>query len=110
MRRISRQHVLMLTGTPVQNNLRELYALLTFMYPDLFTDPTLFETGFNLARNQVDDSKLEQAHYVSVGESVGTSVWGWEECGNRKGVKCVRHNVAHVQAHFLSAAQGEAGI
>lgn len=71
MRRISRQHVLMLTGTPVQNNLRELYALLTFMYPDLFTDPTLFETGFNLARNQVDDSKLEQAHYVSVGESVG---------------------------------------
>jgi SWI/SNF-related matrix-associated actin-dependent regulator of chromatin subfamily A member 5 len=40
MRRIARQHVLMLTGTPVQNNLRELYALLNFMYADVFFDPT----------------------------------------------------------------------
>ena len=57
------------TGTPVQNNLRELYALLNFMYPDLFTDPTLFDSAFNLTRNVVDDSKLAQAHYVR-------AVWG----------------------------------
>ncbi|GAX78544.1 hypothetical protein CEUSTIGMA_g5984.t1 [Chlamydomonas eustigma] len=64
MRRISKQHVLMLTGTPVQNNLRELYALLNFMYPDLFNEPTLFDSAFNLVKNTVDDSKLAQAHYL----------------------------------------------
>ena len=66
MRKINCQHILMLTGTPVQNNLRELYALLNFLYPDLFTDPTLFETAFNLTKSQIDDTRLEQAHYVSV--------------------------------------------
>ena len=65
MRRISKMHVVMLTGTPVQNNLRELYALLNFMYPDLFTEPELFDSAFNLTKNVVDDSRLSQAHYVS---------------------------------------------
>ena len=50
---------------------RELYALLNFMYPDLFTDPTLFDSAFNLTRNMVDDSRLAQAHYVSVEERGG---------------------------------------
>ena len=50
---------------------RELYALLNFMYPDLFTDPTLFDSAFNLTRNMVDDSRLAQAHYVGVEEGGG---------------------------------------
>ncbi|KAG1680939.1 hypothetical protein FOA52_009898 [Chlamydomonas sp. UWO 241] len=64
MRRIARQHVLMLTGTPVQNNLRELYALLNFMYPDVFFDPTPFDSAFNLTKNSIDDNRLAQAHYL----------------------------------------------
>lgn len=35
---------LLMTGTPLQNNLRELWALLNFILPDVFDDPELFET------------------------------------------------------------------
>ncbi len=43
---------LVLTGTPVQNNLVELWGLLHFLYPTLFTPPTLspFREAFNLAQ------------------------------------------------------------
>eukprot|EP00983_Pelagomonas_calceolata_P036364 1133621-Pelagomonas_calceolata.AAC.11 len=30
-------------GTPVQNNLHELYSLLNFMFPDVFTDSDAFD-------------------------------------------------------------------
>jgi SWI/SNF-related matrix-associated actin-dependent regulator of chromatin subfamily A member 5 len=50
MRQISKQHVLMLTGTPVQNNLHELFALLNFMFPDVFTDSDVFDKAFNLSQ------------------------------------------------------------
>lgn len=37
-----------LTGTPVQNNLHEFGALLSFLAPNIFTDLTLFDAAFNL--------------------------------------------------------------
>ncbi|GIL69867.1 hypothetical protein Vretifemale_646 [Volvox reticuliferus] len=64
MRQIRRQHVLMLTGTPIQNNLHELFALLNFMYPDIFTDASKFDKAFNLSKNKVDQKHLEAAHYL----------------------------------------------
>jgi hypothetical protein len=53
MRQIAKQHVLMLTGTPVQNNLHELFALLNFMFPDVFTDSDVFDKAFNLSQVSV---------------------------------------------------------
>ena len=53
---------LLLTGTPLANNLVELYSLLSFLYPDLFTTPTPFEQAFDLTNNQVNAKTLEQAH------------------------------------------------
>ncbi|KIM59502.1 hypothetical protein SCLCIDRAFT_1217627 [Scleroderma citrinum Foug A] len=43
---------LLLTGTPVQNNLIELWGLLNWLYPNVFTSPTerLFRDSFDLAR------------------------------------------------------------
>lgn len=37
------KHRLLLTGTPLQNNIHELWALLNFIVPDLFTDSEKFE-------------------------------------------------------------------
>ena len=37
-----------LTGTPVQNNLHEFGALLSFLAPNVFTDLSLFDAAFNL--------------------------------------------------------------
>ena len=42
--RVHRQHTLLLTGTPVQNNLHELYAILAFLHPDVFTSARSFES------------------------------------------------------------------
>ena len=46
------QNALLLTGTPLQNNLHELYALLSFLYPDVFTDPTPFDQAFDLTKHR----------------------------------------------------------
>ncbi|GAA5968782.1 hypothetical protein JCM11641_000731 [Rhodosporidiobolus odoratus] len=40
---------LLLTGTPLQNNLTELYALLFFIFPDIFGDKELFESQFDFS-------------------------------------------------------------
>ena len=64
MRAVSRQHVLLLTGTPLQNSMRELYVLLNFLYPDVFTDGAPFDGAFDPQRHKVDDSRLAQAHYL----------------------------------------------
>ncbi|KAK9840665.1 hypothetical protein WJX81_008358 [Elliptochloris bilobata] len=61
MRQVSRQNVLLLTGTPLQNNLHELYALLNFLYPDVFTDPHPFDNAFDLVHLKVDRAQLEKA-------------------------------------------------
>ena len=52
-----------LTGTPLQNNLRELWALLHFLAPDIFSRATaeLFEEGFDLLRNKIDNVILRRA-------------------------------------------------
>jgi len=46
---------ILITGTPLQNNLHELWALLNFLLPDLFDDAEIFDSTFALS--QVDDTK-----------------------------------------------------
>ena len=52
-----------LTGTPLQNNLRELWALLHFLSPEIFTQNSLarFEDGFDLVRGVIDSNLLRRA-------------------------------------------------
>ncbi|CCH44088.1 chromatin-remodeling complex ATPase [Wickerhamomyces ciferrii] len=54
---------LLITGTPLQNNLHELWALLNFILPDVFGDSEVFDQWFE---NQEDDQDLviQQLHKV----------------------------------------------
>jgi SWI/SNF-related matrix-associated actin-dependent regulator of chromatin subfamily A member 5 len=45
--------LLYVAGTPLQNNMVELYGMLAFMYPDVFTTPGPFEAAFNLVKGTV---------------------------------------------------------
>lgn len=42
IRDLPTQMRLLLTGTPLQNNIRELWALLNFILPEIFDDFTIF--------------------------------------------------------------------
>ncbi|KAL4401100.1 putative ATPase [Malassezia pachydermatis] len=50
---------LILTGTPLHNNLAELWSLLNFILPDIFDDLATFEQWFNLGEANDDGSKSE---------------------------------------------------
>lgn len=55
---------LLLTGTPLQNNLHELWALLNFLFPEVFTDAEEFDSWFKLAEGEAELSVIEQLHKV----------------------------------------------
>ena len=64
--RVHRQHTVLLTGTPVQNNLHELFAILAFLHPDVFSNSSAFDDAFDLSSNEhkVDSKTLDAAHYL----------------------------------------------
>uniref|UniRef100_A0A8B9L460 Proliferation-associated SNF2-like protein n=1 Tax=Astyanax mexicanus TaxID=7994 RepID=A0A8B9L460_ASTMX len=47
---------LLLTGTPLQNNLSELWSLLNFLLPDVFDDLKSFESWFDISTISGSDS------------------------------------------------------
>eukprot|EP01079_Euglenida_sp_SAG-EU17-18_P005533 gene5533-138_t len=49
LRTFRTMHRLLLTGTPLQNNLRELWSLLNFLTPDVFDDGDTFGSWFDVA-------------------------------------------------------------
>lgn len=57
------EYRLILTGTPLQNNLVELWALLHWLYPEVFTEKTaeLFKSSFNLSKGQVSTKVMDDA-------------------------------------------------
>ena len=61
VRRIHFAHALLLTGTPLQNNLHELWSLLNFLYPEVFASSDAFDEAFELNKNVVDNAKLAAA-------------------------------------------------
>lgn len=56
VRSLNTSFKLLLTGTPLQNNLHELWSLLNFILPDIFDSSELFDTWFS-ANNSPDASK-----------------------------------------------------
>ncbi|KAK9468494.1 P-loop containing nucleoside triphosphate hydrolase protein [Lipomyces arxii] len=50
---------LLLTGTPLQNNLAELWSLLNFLLPDIFHDLELFQSWFDFSALQKQNGTQE---------------------------------------------------
>ncbi|KAI3631523.1 hypothetical protein MIR68_010406 [Amoeboaphelidium protococcarum] len=56
---------LLITGTPLQNNLRELWALLNFLLPDIFTTYEEFDEYLQSSdKNDDQDDVVKQLHAV----------------------------------------------
>lgn len=60
---LTAEYRLLLTGTPVQNNLAEMWALLHWLYPDVFTGNTkeLFTRSFDLGKGMVSETFMTDA-------------------------------------------------
>lgn len=54
---------LLLTGTPLQNNLHELWALLNFLLPDVFNSADDFDSWFN-SNNLDNEALVKKLHEV----------------------------------------------
>lgn len=54
---------LLITGTPLQNNLHELWALLNFLLPDVFGDAEAFDQWFS-GQGEDQDTVVQQLHRV----------------------------------------------
>jgi len=54
-------HRLLLTGTPLQNNLEELWALLNFLLPSIFNSSEDFSQWFNKPFENAGDNSADQA-------------------------------------------------
>ena len=57
------EYRLILTGTPLQNNMLELWALLHWLYPEVFIEKTseLFRNSFDLTRGKVSTAVMDDA-------------------------------------------------
>ena len=57
-------HRLIITGTPLQNSLKELWALLHFLAPRLFNDSESFDAWFDTASGQQDANVMSNMHKI----------------------------------------------
>ncbi|KAG5438230.1 hypothetical protein PCANB_003081 [Pneumocystis canis] len=63
IRLLNSRNRLLITGTPLQNNLHELWALLNFLLPDIFADSQVFDRWFE-NQNSDSDTIVKQLHKV----------------------------------------------
>lgn len=64
LRHMHSSHRLLITGTPLQNNLHELWALLNYLLPHVFDDGESFDSWFSLKEGHAETSVVMQLHKV----------------------------------------------
>lgn len=64
VRALTSRFRVLLTGTPLQNNLHELWALLNFLLPDIFGDADQFDAWFSLSSSEKQENVIKKLHTV----------------------------------------------
>jgi len=64
VREMQTQFRVLITGTPLQNNLHELWALLNFLLPDVFGDAEQFDQWFSMSSADAQDNVIRKLHTV----------------------------------------------
>ncbi|CAM6081834.1 unnamed protein product [Calypogeia fissa] len=64
MRLFSTNYRLLITGTPLQNNLHELWALLNFLLPEIFSSAEAFDEWFQISGENDQHEVVQQLHMV----------------------------------------------
>ncbi|KAG2300184.1 hypothetical protein Bca52824_036656 [Brassica carinata] len=64
MRLFSTNYRLLITGTPLQNNLHELWALLNFLLPEVFSSAETFDEWFQISGENDQQEVVQQLHKV----------------------------------------------
>jgi len=65
---------LLLTGTPLQNNLAELWSLLNFLLPDIFDDLAVFQRWFDLSEMEAEAGRERIIAQEQEGQVCGLSM------------------------------------
>ncbi|ONM32122.1 ISWI chromatin-remodeling complex ATPase CHR11 [Zea mays] len=64
MRIYNTNYRLLITGTPLQNNLHELWALLNFLLPEIFSSAETFDEWFQISGENDQQEVVQQLHKV----------------------------------------------
>ncbi|KAF6072606.1 SNF2 N-terminal domain family protein [Candida albicans] len=69
LKKLNVSNRLLLTGTPLQNNLNELWSLLNFILPDIFHDLELFQQWFNFDEltelaGELEETLIKNLHTI----------------------------------------------
>ncbi|RID73646.1 hypothetical protein BRARA_B00782 [Brassica rapa] len=64
MRIFNTNYRLLITGTPLQNNLHELWALLNFLLPEVFSSAETFDDWFQISGENDQQEVVQQLHKV----------------------------------------------
>ncbi|KAL0903158.1 hypothetical protein M5K25_027515 [Dendrobium thyrsiflorum] len=64
MRLYNTNYRLLITGTPLQNNLHELWSLLNFLLPEIFSSAETFDDWFQISGENDQQEVVQQLHKV----------------------------------------------
>ena len=73
LKQLDSSNRLILTGTPLHNNLAELWSLLNFILPDIFDDLATFEQWFHLEDAGEENGSIS-AGFASWSTGVGSAM------------------------------------
>ncbi|KAL5071205.1 hypothetical protein RYX36_022092 [Vicia faba] len=62
MRIFNTNYRLLITGTPLQNNLHELWFLLNFLLPEIFSSAETFDEWFQISGENDQQKVVQQLH------------------------------------------------